>query len=149
MCEEVEIYLHQLLTSTLGLDEWSVLRPGEWAHRFPLDMRLGASWPVRALWRNTYLPPAAMESIRHKYSHNYGKSHLCVDRIKMRIMSMTLLLCAEQGSAAGTATGCGINDREAGVRVPVWPRIVSSPQDPKQTLGTKQPPVHGVRGFRG
>jgi hypothetical protein len=42
-------------------------------------------------------------------------------------------------SVVGIATGCGLDDQEVGVQVPVGSRIFSSPS--RSALGSTQPPI--------
>jgi hypothetical protein len=55
-------------------------------------------------------------------------------------------LCGSRGSAVGIVTGYWLNDREVGVRVPVRPRIFTSPRRPDRLRG---PPNLLSNGYQG
>jgi hypothetical protein len=50
-------------------------------------------------------------------------------------------------SSLSIATGCGLDDRGVGVRVPVWSRIVSSPNRADRLWGPPNLLSNGYQGF--
>jgi hypothetical protein len=64
----------------------------------------------------------------------------------VRIQGVKLKRNTASTLRAGIATGYGLDDREVGVRVPVGPRIFSSPRRPDRLWG---PPNLLSNGYRG
>jgi hypothetical protein len=63
-----------------------------------------------------------------------GLSHSqCVVHVFLNIHYPPIV---SRDSAVGIATGCGLEDREDGVRIPVGSRIFSSPRRPDRLWGT-------------
>jgi hypothetical protein len=59
-----------------------------------------------------------------------------------------LLIYQSQERVVGIATGCGLDDRGVGVRVPVGSRILSSPKSSRPALGSTQPPIQWIPGIK-
>jgi hypothetical protein len=57
-----------------------------------------------------------------------------------------LMLQTDRSSIVSTATGCGLDDREVRIRVPVGSRILTSPYHPDQLWAPPNPYPLGTRG---
>jgi hypothetical protein len=62
-------------------------------------------------------------------------------------LCLTIENAVSLDSSVGIATGYGLNDQGAGVRVPVGSTIFTSPYRPDQ-LGSTQPPIKWVPGVK-
>jgi hypothetical protein len=82
--------------------------------------------------------------------HIYFTKYNVIQTLGMKTSDFTkfrLFICGlfnDADSAVGIATGYGLGDRGVGVRVPVEPRVFSSPRRPDRLWGL--PPIQWVSG---